>query len=317
MKTALALLALASTASAEPLPAHADVVRVRELVPTCVAIDADHDALSAEDRVGAVRTLARVLEQAELLVVETGCVDTYTLRHERSPEGLVVHVRGPRGARRLHAKEVAALGATYREAVYSLFATSASPAALPPPVAETNEPAMPRVAQTSEPAAPATTDTPTDPSARVPAAGGLLWYGALGIAPVAHADAATSFGGGLREEHAGVLIDIGFDVLSSGDGSRSVRADRFGARVVRVLRPDAAASPYIGAGLALGSTRIEGQYAMASGSGLEATAVFGFDLVRDHRGARLFTELAVVAPFYELSDATWTPSALLRVGVGK
>ncbi|MBV8757741.1 MAG: hypothetical protein JO257_10710 [Deltaproteobacteria bacterium] len=346
MKTALALLLLASTASADPA-AH-EVVRVRELVPTCVVIDAEHDALLPDERPIAARTLARVLEQADVLVVETGCADTYTVRHERAPDGLIVHVTSPRGARRLHAANVGALGAAYRDAVNSLYAATDAPAmrrdvpaAAPANATDTAAVAsVPAAAPSSlteglvalpadgAPSQVPVVDTFAEPAPavdlgkRVPGAGGVMWYGSLGFAPVLNGDTATSFGVGLRFEQSASLLELGADLYSSGDGSQPVRGQRLNARLMKVLSPDSSISPYVGGGLAIGNATITGQYATYSGSGIETDAAFGMDFARDHRGVRLFAELALVAPLYALTQtetgaSQWSPSALFRVGLGK
>jgi hypothetical protein len=319
----IARLALITLVTLCPI-AHAEAPRTVELAPTCVAID-PADTLSPAERADATRALTRVLEEQDLLVVDTGCRDTYTLGHERAGDGLVIHVRGPHGAVRLRVVSPALLEHAYRRAVRNLLDTAITVTTQPQPAAPLDPYAdvagAPQPAPAVAPPAFATVDTLAEqPAPRVRARGGL-WYAMLGVAPMVHADAATAVAFGYRYERAGIDFDAGLQLFTTGDGSQMSHGNRFGVRGLRLATPANANSFYVGGGLMLGSTQIDTQATSWSGGGAEAIGTVGVEMLRDQRGTHLFAEVDVIAPLYELDnvmtgDAEWSPSVMFSIGLG-
>lgn len=87
---------------------------------------------AGHERTVALHALTRVLERQELLVVDRGCVDTYTLSHERAGDDIVVHLRRPAGARRVRVHSHGELSAAYRRIVIDLLSTARAAASTRP-----------------------------------------------------------------------------------------------------------------------------------------------------------------------------------------
>jgi hypothetical protein len=113
--------------------------------------------------------MTHVLEEQDLLVVDAGCIDTYTLSHERDGEQLIVHLHGPHGSRRLHVTGLGDLPRAYARMVKSLREPlPATPTSTPPRATSETTPVDPdaiRIAPGAAVAAPAYAPHVDDPAA--------------------------------------------------------------------------------------------------------------------------------------------------------
>jgi len=253
--TALTLLLATSTARGD--------ARVIELAPTCVQTAGDVDSSLSAERDEAAAILARVLEEQDQLVVESGCAIVYTLGYERTGGQIVVHVRGPNGARRARLASPDALAATFRQIVRELGKAS-EPTAVEAAPAE----AVPRVAVTPVAEASSTPDddapvaaAPTrEPAAEPSALGGLrgLLYARVGRGALSGGDGPAIYGIGYRRELPGVTFDGSLTRLSS-EGSRAVDGFTLEASLLHELTPAARSSFYAGGGLAVGAVNVASQ----------------------------------------------------------
>ena len=113
MKTAavIALVLASSVAVAESIV----------IVPTCVEIDPARDQLPESQRETARMLVVRALEQAEQLVVETGCQETIRLSHRTDGTLVTVQIENGR-AQETMVVHAADLPATYKVLVAALLA---------------------------------------------------------------------------------------------------------------------------------------------------------------------------------------------------
>ena len=312
---ALALLSLlaASTARADPI----------ELVPTCVAID-EGDALGPVERAQASQMMTRVLEQQDLLVVDSGCVVTYTLLHERAGDAMIAHVRGPGGGRKLHVTGMAGLPAAYERMVRALRepptpTTPPTPTPTPdvaPSVALAPQPDMAQPFPTEPAIVAPVEEPPTTPYSH------NVFYAALGIGGMGGAGAPHSVALGYRHDGAATVFDGAVTWFSSpSGGTESVTGTRVAGKLLRELAPASATSLYIGGGLGVSGSTIQLPNSAYSGRGLEGVATAGVDFLRDRRGARMFVQADVILPFYVMqSDMTgeteYAGTVMLSFGFG-
>lgn len=312
---ALAPLLVLAAAS----PARAGTI---ELVPTCVAVDGK-DTLAPLERAQALTMLRHVLEEQDLLVVDTGCVDTYTLLHLRDGDQMIVHVRGPSGGRKLHVTGMADLPSAYERMVRALREQPPAPSSpiVPPPATDLEQPYPtaigPSVVEPVEPVEPveAVEEPATTPYSH------NVFYAQLGIGGMGGADTPRSFSLGYRRELDGNLFDGAFTGFGSGSGMQSVSGQRFIAKVLHELTPEQASSFYIGGGLGVSGSTIQLEYSAYSGSGLEAVATAGVDLLRDNRGVRLFLQADAILPLYKMqsdsaSETEYAGTFMVSLGFG-
>jgi hypothetical protein len=289
-------LALAFVAAAAAAPARADTI---ELVPTCVRSNADE--LAPPDRTLAVTMLRRALEEHGVLVVDTGCVDIYTVFHERTGDDIVAHVRGPRGGRKLHVTDPATLPDAYERMVKDLLAEPPATVDVP---------------------APATAQAPIEPPA--PRVVHHALYFQAGIGGMGGAHAPHSIAGGYRYERSGTAFDTAITEYSSSSDSttdtEAVTGKRLTFKILHTLASNLGKSFYAGGGVGVGGSTIQLVYSSYSGSGVEGIATAGVDLLHTS-GLRMFMQADVVLPAYMMtSSATgeteYAGSVMFSLGLG-
>lgn len=277
MKIAVAaVLALSAT------PAAAE--RTIELVPTCVAIDPEHDELAEAARPHARLLLARALEREEVLVVEAGCTETVVLSHQR--DGELVHVRVRTGS------EQRTRLASLRDDMFEVYAGLARALhEVPAP--------RPRLAEVFEPAA----EVPPAPIAR------RMFHVRLGAA-ILDGTGGLAYAAGVRSGRA-TAVDAAFTFVDAREGTRGPRSAGFRLQALRFANPDGDASLYAGGGGSLGLVTVDER---DPGGGFALDGAIGIEW-RRRAARRCSLEVGLTLPLYKVGDAY--PMALaLGFGIG-
>ncbi|MBA3393470.1 MAG: hypothetical protein H0T89_12545 [Deltaproteobacteria bacterium] len=323
MKTAaIAALLVATTSVAD-----ADEIT---LVPTCVEIDEAGDQLPVGERPAARLLVVRALERADLLVVETGCVDTYSVSHARDGASVIVRMRTARGARKLTVPVRADMAATYARMLESLRRepTPPTPERAPswdgsPEVAD--GPPSSRLADVDRfdeaPLPPfPRTDGAYDASSADPLTGNQgIWYGRVGFGSVAGMNG-SSVAAGVRYGSPRRVVDVSLVVGGSEDAQTrgGVTAVKF--QVLQFASPAAHHSPFYGGGLSLGHiTRQDGDGSF-HGTGPQAEVTVGYDLGRAANRTRYFFQADLSLPLFDIGpamDQHYAPSFVASFGIGR
>lgn len=278
---------------------------------SCVVIDEQRDGLSAEER-GSARTLfEESLREEKQEVSREGCSDTWTLYHIRLGESVTVVAQSSRGTRRERVKAIEDLPGMYSQMVRSLLGGSQL----------TNDSAA--LSRKN------VTQSQTQPQ-RVRAE--AIWYAKLGYGATT-ADGfhgGPHFGFGRRWELDQVGIDLAFLNFTTYQDS-----DEFSGMSVSWIDLCADyffdafgnSSPYVGAGLSLGSHTIPDVAGDFEGGGLQGKATLGYEMFRAST-IRLLAQLDAVLPMYRLTreigdgaggtveEHTYAPTFMLSLGLG-
>jgi hypothetical protein len=251
---------------------------------TCAKIDEQRDGLTPEER-NSTRTLFEaVLADEKQQLTPDACTETWTLYHVRLGESITVVVQGPLGTRRESANKIEDLPSLYSQLVRSILSGS----------------------QLSNESNAVTRKNVTESQVQTQRVrADAFWYAKLGYGATS-ADGFHSgpeFGFGRRWELDRVGIDLAFfnflmyqnsdefDGLSAG--WVELAADFF-------LDAVANSTPYIGAGLSLGSHSIptsEGDY---DGSGLQVKGTLGYEMFRAST-IRMMLQFDAILPMYRLA----------------
>jgi len=288
----------------------------------CVVLDESRDTLSPEDRRGAAISFGQALAKAGVQVTNANCTETYTVYNVKLGDSITVYVIGPnQQTRQGRASKIDELPLVY-EQVASSFVSGAPMGSGTANVDRTNA--------TSDQMAPR----------RVTADG--LKYARLGYGAVTGRTSAagTAFGFGYRYELDQLAIDISFlnlvyasENVTDPNTGYTTSHGGFNGEWIRIAAvhyqdPIADRSLYYGGGLGYGTTDMydDNNGANYEGSGLQATALVGYELLRAST-IRLFVEAHVTLPLYTASydfgtsgmpDTTnrWAPVAALTIGAG-
>jgi hypothetical protein len=278
----------------------------------CVVLDESRDTLAPEDRRAATISFAQALAKNGLQVGGQNCTTTFTFYNVKLGGTISVYVIGPTGPTEGRASKLDELPLVYEQLAHSLV--SGQPMGSASNTDRTNA--------TIDQMAPR----------RVSADG--LKYVRLGYGAVTGKTSAvgTAFGFGYRYELDQIGIDISLFnmVWASTDtqnmGSKGgINGELIGIGVVNYQTPLSNNSIYYGGRIGYGlndffDESTDGNY---SGSGLQLTAVGGFEMLRSST-IRLFVEIDITAPLYT-SSATfdngtdskrWAPVAALTIGAG-
>jgi hypothetical protein len=278
---------------------------------SCVQIDEQRDGLSADERSSARTLFEAALSEERQEVSREGCSETWTLYHVRLGESLTVVVQSPRGTRRERVNQIEDLPPMYSQLVRSLLSGSQL----------TNDGTAINRKNVTE--------AQTEPQ-RVHAE--AIWYAKLGYG-MTTADGFHSgpqFGFGRRWELDTVGIDLAFfNFLTYQDSEEfsgmSVGWIELGADYF--FDAFGNSSPYLGAGLSLGSHTIPSEAGEFEGSGLQGKAMVGYEFFRAST-IRLLVHFDAVLPMYRLArktsdgagntltDHTYSPTFLLSLGLG-
>ncbi len=340
MKTAaIAALLVATTSVAD-----ADEIT---LVPTCVEIDEAADQLPAGERPAARMLVMRALERADLLVVDTGCVDTYSLSHERDGAKVIVRMRTARGARKITIGVQADMAATYTKMIESLRQAPALAAAptIEPPAADRGlrwdgppEPPASADLAPSQDGPPGSRLADVDrfdeaPPAPFPEPSSDLYdnhdqpltgqhglfYGRFGFGAIAGLGG-SSFATGYRYGTPRVMFDIAFVFGDSSDVAARSTSFALKGEALYFERPAATRSRFYGLGLSLGSVEVEEGDQRWTGTGPQLEMTAGYDLRRAPGRTRFFIQTDLTVPLFNIGppmDQRYAPSFVASVGIGR
>lgn len=290
------LLVLSSTVAAAETPPAEEVA----LTPVCAEVDASRDTLGESERALARAQLARVLQDADLLVVEHDCVEHYVLSHEQRDGDFVVRLSGPGGVRRVRNPERARLADAYDRMLTALLDAQDEAAEAAANAAAAIEP-------TDSTYVDATASTPVvdavAPDPDRPVRQDSILYGQLSAG-----NYGTGAGAGFRvpTSRDGAL-DFGFTTM--GDGQRF--AASIGMKYLQFMRPEAATSPYLGGGVSYAGL----SSAMTEDSGARLDGMFGVMLNRT-AATRFFIQADLGLPLFSVAGA-YEPTFMASVGVGQ
>jgi hypothetical protein len=278
---------------------------------SCVQIDEQRDGLAPEDRNSARTLFEDALTEEHQEVSREGCTDTWTLYHVRLGESLTAVVQTSRGTRRDRVKRIEDLPGLYSQMVRSLISGAQM----------TNE----STSMTRK----NVTESQMQPQ-RVRA--DAIWYAKLGYGSTT-ADGFHSgpqFGFGRRWELDRVGIDLGFFnflMYQTSDNFEGLSAGWVELAADYFFDAFGNSSPYVGAGLSLGSHSIPSTTGDFDGSGLQGKATLGYEMFRAST-IRLLAQFDAILPLYRLarrtSDGagveatshTYSPNLMLSLGLG-
>jgi len=279
----------------------------------CVKIDEERDGLSPEER-NSVRTLFEdTLSQEHQEVSRDGCTDTWTLYHVRLGDSITAVVQSSRGTRREKVNKLEDLPGLYSQMVRAILGgtqlTNESGAVNRKNVTETQN-------QTERVRADA------------------IWYAKLGYgATTADGfDSGPEFGFGRRWELDRVGIDLGFFnflMYQNADGFNGLSAGWVELGADYFFDAYGNSTPYLGAGLSLGSHSIPSSQGDFDGSGLQFKGTLGYEMFRAST-IRLLVQVDAILPMYRLArkttadltsgaeqtSHTYSPTLTLSLGLG-
>jgi hypothetical protein len=268
----------------------------------CVAIDAAHDTLSADERTAAVLLVSKQFELAGERVAADNCSTTYLLSHVRLGNTIAVTLSGPVGHRDGTAIGLEDLPALYSQLVRSLLTGHAVGSMAV--VDRTNVTA----AQDLEPRR-LRSDS--------------FWYARLGYAGI-FADetvGAPALGFGYRAEFDSLGVDVSFfnyafhtPATYYGPSSFASTGSLLKLEGMYFTNPKSNQTGYVGAGMSWGSTEANNGQRNAHGSGLQGELTTGYELGRA-TSVRFFVQADAILPFYSLTSETYTYPARLPNGV--
>jgi hypothetical protein len=280
----------------------------------CVKIDEERDSLSPEER-NSIRTLFEgTLTEEHQEVSRDQCTDTWTIYHARLGESITVVVQSSHGTRKETVKKIEDLPPLYSQMVRALLGgtqlTNESGAVTRKNVTETqNKPQRIRA--------------------------DAIWYAKLGYGATT-ADGFHSgpeFGFGRRWELDRIGIDLAFfnfQLYQTADGFKGLSAGWVELGADYFFDAFGNSSPYVGAGLSLGSHSVPSDRGDYEGSGLQGKATVGYEMFRAST-IRLLLQADAILPMYRLSrttnglfngvdvetkDHTYAPNLMFSLGLG-
>jgi hypothetical protein len=278
----------------------------------CVKIDEERDTLSPEERNSARALFEDALSQEHQEVSRDNCTETWTLYHIRLGESLTAVVQGPRGSRRERVNKVEDLPPLYSQMVRSLVSGTEM-------TSESGNVTRKNVTETQ--------------NQQVRVRADAIWYAKLGYGATT-ADGFHSgpeFGFGRRWELDSIGIDLAFfnfQMYQTSDGFKGLSAGWVELGADYFFDPFGNSSPYIGAGLSLGSHSIPSDAGDYEGSGLQVKGTLGYEMFRAST-IRLLLQADAILPMYRLSRTTiddvlggetkshtYAPNLMFSLGLG-
>jgi hypothetical protein len=280
---------------------------------SCVVIDEQRDGLSEDERQAAKTLFEEALTERGVEVAREGCTETWTLYHVKLGQSLTVVVQSPRGTRRERVKKVEDLPAVYSQLSRAILTGTEN-------TIESGNVDRRNVTETQA----------AEPQRVVADA---IWYAKLGYGatPALGFNAGPSFGFGRRWELDRVGIDLSFLNFLLYQNSEGIEGTSVGWVELGVdyfFSPLANNTPFIGAGLSLGSHSLPnddggGDY---TGGGLQGKVTLGYELFRAST-IRLLIEADARLPLHRLSnevsdgniasrDHVYAPTFVLSLGIG-
>lgn len=279
---------------------------------TCVSVDETKDGLPPSDRSAAQTLFEEALTEGGVSVAREGCTETWTLYHVKLGESVTVVVQSPKGTRRERVNEIEDLPGMYSQLTRSLLMgtdTAAESAAIDRRNVTSTQVERKRIRADA------------------------VWYAKLGYGstPAAGFHAGPAFGFGRRWELDHVGINLGFFNFIAYQDS-----DEFEGTSVSWIDLGADyffdaygnGSPYVGAGLSLGSHSIPDTDGDFEGVGLQGKVTAGYELFRAST-IRLMLQFDALLPMYRLSrsvsfaglateqtERVYSPTFSLALGLG-
>lgn len=253
----------------------------------CVKIDEERDTLSPEERSSARTLFEDALTEEHQEVSRDNCTETWTLYHIRLGESLTAVVQGPRGSRRERVKKIEDLPPLYSQMVRSVLSGTEM-------TNESGNVTRKNVTETQ--------------NQQVRVRADAIWYAKLGYGATT-ADGFHSgpeFGFGRRWELDSIGIDLAFFnflLYQNSDGFKGLSAGWVELGADYFFDAFGNSSPYIGAGLSLGSHSVPSSSGDYDGSGLQAKATIGYEMFRAST-IRLLLQADAILPMYRLSRTT-------------
>lgn len=279
MRTVSIALVLLASATA-----HADP-RVTTLAPTCALVEAAPEGLDDAERERTQQVLARTLEQADVLVVDRECTETYRVAYR---DGMI-ELSGPRTTvREVRSPDVGDQLASLvqRERAFR---------------APVEEPEQQPEQHPDDAAAEAPDDQEDDaepaPTTESSSAEKNLFYLRFGAGAVAGFDGGHALAVGVRVEMGKADFDLSLGTLSNAT---------YGKVEVLSSPPVNRTGAYAGGGLSLSS--VEGND--HSGAGLAAELSAGVTLSESHRW---FLQGDASLPFYKI-DSIYPATVAISLG---
>jgi hypothetical protein len=269
----------------------------REITVEPVCVEIQEGNLDDTSRATVKALLARTLEQANQLVVETGCTQTFRVGHHVDNDTLTIRITGPAGTRRWTNASADQLPEIYRAMVHALLA----PAAPPVPVIEAAAPAV----EASAPPAPFPVTAYPTPALNGEKRGG--WHLHMGVGSIGGIGSGLTMEAGYRFVSGDYALDVfGAALGGEGGGSSKAGVELFG------LRKTEDSMVYGGGGISTGQTSTVSMFGEptqeGSGFALEATGGLGF--------GRLYLQADVSLPLYQAGQV-YPASFSLALGVGR
>ena len=278
----------------------------------CVKIDEERDTLSPEER-ASVRTLFEdALSEEHQEVSRDNCTETWTLYHIRLGESLTAVVQSPRGSRRERVNKVEDLPPLYSQMVRSVLTGTQ---------------------MTNESGSVTRKNVTETQNQQVRVRADAIWYAKLGYgATTANGfHSGPEFGFGRRWELDRIGIDLAFfnfQLYQNADGFKGLSAGWVELAADYFFDAFGNSSPYIGAGLSLGSHSVPSDRGDFEGSGLQVKGTLGYEMFRAST-IRLLLQADAIFPMYRLSRTTfddilgaetkahtYAPNLMLSLGLG-
>jgi hypothetical protein len=262
---------------------------------TCVAVDAERDGLTEQERQSTRTLFEEALGEAGVTVGREACNETWTLYHVKLGKSVTVVVQSPRGTRRERVKALEDLPATYHQLVHAILSGTEN---------------------TAESANVDRRNVTKAQSERRRVNADAVWYAKLGygVTPAAGFHAGPAFGFGRRWELDNVGIDLGFlnfilyqnsdEFRGSSAGWISLGADYF-------FDAYANSTAYIGGGLSLGHHSIPADGGNYENAGMQGKATFGYEMFRAST-IRLSAHFDATLPMYRLKRTIVDPVELIE-----
>jgi hypothetical protein len=281
---------------------------------TCVTLDEQRDGLADDERQAARTLFEEALAERGVEVSRDACTETWVIYHVKLGKTVTVVVQSPRGTRRERVKTLEDLPAVYSQLTRAILTGTEN----------TTESANVDRRNVTE----AQTET-----RRVVA--DAIWYAKLGYGatPALDFKAGPSFGFGRRWELDRIGIDLSFLnflLYQNSDGIDGTSIGWVELGVDYFFDPYANNTPFIGAGLSLGSHVLPGDNGTEdyTGGGLQGKVALGYELFRAST-IRLLIEADARLPFHRLShdefdpatnaivrDHIYAPTFALSLGIG-
>jgi hypothetical protein len=278
----------------------------------CVKIDEARDGLTPEERNSVLTLFEDTLSQEHQEVGRDACTDTWTLNHVRLGESVTITLQSSRGTRRAKANKLEDLPNVYSQMVRSMLGGSDM----------TNDGSAINRKNVTE---------SQKQSRRVHA--DAIWYAKLGygVTTADGLDSGPEFGFGRRWELDRIGIDLAFLnflMYQDSKGFSGVSVGWVELAADYFFDAEANSTPYLGAGLSLGSHSIPSSRGDFDGSGLQIKGTLGYEMFRAST-IRLLVQFDTILPMYrltrtsfdvndvaEVTSHAYSPNFMLSLGLG-